>query len=290
MTLFPNDLPRRNPYERAQDVAAFLSHRKQISDRITLLCRAVDACHGEVVLPSDPQHAALVQALKDLKEIWYIVKVFGDRLLEPPLQTRFNDCLKDRLQPSDAAIDTTGRDAQFELFIGALAQRAGLLPEYSESGSDWIARDATGRTAIEAKRPKSEDAVDGIVRKAVSQIGTANCRGIIFLDASHLVGAEDHVARHYLDDAQRQRYHQHFTKAFGDRFNKTIQRRVAGSSVGLVVVHTYVLVPAGQRGNEVRPWGNFSFWSEYLCRDPSSPEYASFAQVWGLLHHSLPNW
>ncbi|MHC4406647.1 MAG: hypothetical protein ACYTG0_44050, partial [Planctomycetota bacterium] len=83
--------------------------------------------------------------------------MLGDRLLDTHFVDPLKRSLSDPLLPGGSSDTTTGRDAQFELFMAAAASRAGLcVDQVGSSGADWELNAPANGWPLEAKRVKSE--------------------------------------------------------------------------------------------------------------------------------------
>lgn len=290
--VFPNDLPRLNQLEKAAQVLEWLEGlpvKPNKTNRIHALCKKILSAGGGITVePNDPRHPYLIQALKDLSELWFAIQVFGTSEIYYRYANKVSAILSDAALPVRAG-QTSGRDAQFELFVGALCKRAGLQPQQQSSGPDWLLTLPSGRVAVEAKRVKLEGGFVSSVRGAKKQIRQGGVAGIVVLDISDAVGPDLHRFEYYVADAQ--------IEAAGDRqmewFIKEklppIERVLEGSSVGVIVVHDYALRPAAKSDTEFVPWTFFTFWRTVHLRSPTDGTRRYFENAAELLSLGLPN-
>jgi|CXWL01.1.fsa_nt_gi hypothetical protein len=290
--VFPNDLPRLNQLEKAAQVSAWLEglHTKpNKANRIHQLCKEIlSVGNGMTVEPNDPRHPFLIQALKDLSELWFAIQVFGASEIYANYADKVSEILSDAVLPVRAD-QTSGRDAQFELFVGALCKRAGLQPQQQPSGPDWLLALPSGRAAVEAKRVKLAGGFGSSVRGAKKQIRRGGVAGIVVLDISDAVGPDQHRFEHYVTDAQIDAAGARQMELFIKEKLPPIERELEGSSVGVIVVHDYALRPAAKSDTEFIPWTFFTFWRTFHLRSPSDGTRSYFENVAGLLSLGLPS-
>lgn len=91
--------------------------------------------------------------------------------------------MNDSVLPQQDRENSPGRDAQFELYLAAICQNAGLLPVDYEEPDVTCTVEGT-KFGIAAKRLKRLSQIKNRIRKAADQIKNANLPGIIALDLS----------------------------------------------------------------------------------------------------------
>lgn len=288
--VFPNDLPRLSQQEMADLVLTWLEglpQKPNKANRVHTLCKEILSVPNDITVePNDRRHPFLVQAIKDLSEIWFAIHVFGASEIHANYSDKVRVMLSDRALPVRAE-HTPGRDAQFELFVGAICKRAGLQPRQETSGPDWLLTLPTGQASVEAKRVKG--GFDSSIRKAKREIRRAGAAGIIVLDISDAVGPDQHRFEHYVTDAQIEAAGDRQMERFINEQLPPIEKELRGSSVGAIVVHDYALRPAAKSDTEVVPWTLFTFWRTLHLRRPSDGSRCFLESVADLLSSGLPS-
>ena len=130
MNLFPNEL-KPIPYRAmAEAVVKWIQSHPQLCssnhNRLLQQCNLYIESKG-ITQKTHPKWLDFIQGLKDIQEYWFIIEILGEQLLETPFMDQFTLSLQDPSLPIDSKDGTPGRDAQFELFIAAIASRAGEL-------------------------------------------------------------------------------------------------------------------------------------------------------------------
>ena len=295
--LFPHDLPDCSLADKAAVVSGWLdANRSELGigreNRIARLCRITRASAGSTVGPGESAYLELVQSLKDVQEYWLIVEVLGERLLNEPFREVLVRSFRDSALPKDSSSHTPGRDAQFELFIAAIAARASLSVErVSDDGADWIVSTKVEKWSIEAKRITSLNRLEDAVRKAASQVGSSEeVGGAMVIDISVAVNpTHEPVRRHVPADELRRiigwRGKQFRAQELG-RLSNWIGATRAG--IGLLILHDHVIVPAGVLGETSVPWALQGIWDYHWLKDGrANPAHWKELQTTGF--GALPN-
>ncbi len=148
----------------AAEILGWLNNHSNLNihpnSRIPALCKIVAKAVGRESQPGDDKYVELVQSFKEVQEIWLIVRVLGDRLAVAPFLDPFQRAAANDSQlPEDSGSNTTGRNAQFELFVGAIGDRVGFKVSHLGQGQpDWQMAAAIRTWTVEAKRAKSQEA------------------------------------------------------------------------------------------------------------------------------------
>ncbi len=190
----------------------------------------------------------------------------------------------------DSGESTPGRDTQFELFLAAIAARAGLtVDRFGSAGADWILTTRAGRWSIEAKRIKNFNKLEKHVRKGAKQIATSKVRGLIAVDISLATNPECSPLSGFVPDSDIIKAHKDRTNALGKKWQGPIAKWIGSASVGFVLLHESVIIPAqGSRAGH-EPWGLTGLWSkvDVIASDSSSRQH--YDDLWHLFHVALPN-
>ena len=144
------------------------------------------------ILPQiiEPDHCLFqttLEAMRDLKQIAYILQRLRDAVPQGVLAARLKRLVEDNVLPQDTRGNSFGRDVQCELFVAALCQQARLFAELHES-PDVRCRIGRQTLGLAVKRIKSvdhfEERFEQHFRKAVVQIVESRLPGIVVVDIS----------------------------------------------------------------------------------------------------------
>jgi len=266
--------------------------RVHTMSRIPALCNTVEKAASHVSEPGDPDYIELQQSFKDVQELWYIIRVLGDRLVSDPFVRPFvraaaNDC---RL-PEDAGKNTVGRDAQFELFVGAVGCRIGFdVKNLGEGQPDWLMATPSHCWSVETKRPKSAKKVERITKKAAGQIDHSLVGGVIIVDVSTIGGPENRRLRTCVSDDELGRARERMGEAIRGNELPRLKEAIGKAPVGLIIFHDFVIRPAGTSSNGGSvPWGLLGMWWSYHLESPDSQHYARYQEFWELFGSGLPD-
>ena len=144
--------------------------------------------------------------------------------------------LKDSLLPHEDRSKSKGRDAQFELFVAAICQNAGMLP-VSREEPDVICNVGDIKFCIAAKRIKNVTSLEKRIRKAADQIKKAGFPGIIALDTCVALNRNNERITTPIPDEQFGPLYRKAIKCFIDAFYHNIPGWVRGKGVCGIVIH-----------------------------------------------------
>ena len=131
----------------------------------------------------DPEFPAALEAERDLQHLGFIFDQMNAHLDRREFQALVKRLLKDSVLPQKDRQNSPGRDTQFELYLAAICQNAGLLPvDYAEP--DVTCTVEGTKFGIAAKRLKSLVQLRKHVRKAAQQIANTELPGVVALDLS----------------------------------------------------------------------------------------------------------
>lgn len=293
MSLFPNELSRLTHRGMAEKVLEWLGTHPQLrtsgANRLSSQCRLIVKTKG-IVHNDDRNWHTFVQSLKDVQEYWFIIQIIGARLLQSPFLDAFACSLDDSTHPMDSGESTPGRNRQFELYLAAIADRAGLTVDRSGSaGADWILTAPSGRLSLEAKRIKNFKKLEKHIRKAAKQIATSQIGGMIAVDISLAANPECSPLSGFVPDSDIIKAHKDRTNALGKKWQEPIAKWIGSASVGFVLLHESVIIPAQSSGAGHEPWGLTGLWSkvDVIASDSSNRQH--YDDLWHLFHVALPN-
>ena len=293
MSLFPNELPRLTHRGMAKKVLEWLGTHPQLrtsgANRLSSQCRLIVKTKG-IVHNDDRNWHTFVQSLKDVQEYWFIIQILGARLLQSPFLDAFACSLDDSTHPMDSGESTPGRNRQFELYLAAIADRAGLTVDRSGSaGADWIVTAPSRRWSLEAKRIKNFKKLEKHIRKAAKQIATSQIGGMIAVDISLAANPKCSPLSGFVPDSDIIKAHKDRTNALGKKWQEPIAKWIGSASVGFVLLHESVIIPAQGSGAGHEPWGLTGLWSkvDVIASDSSNRQH--YDDLWHLFHVALPN-
>ena len=123
--------PRRTRSENATFVVESikaLGLRVPAGSRVMQMYRTLTDEGRPLIQPADPDFETALEAERDLQVLAFAFDVAAAH----PTDQKFRDLVKltlgDSVLPQDNRKQSKGRDFQFELFIAAICQNAGLLP------------------------------------------------------------------------------------------------------------------------------------------------------------------
>lgn len=207
-----------------------------------------------------------------------------------PFLSRLRRSAQDPVLSGDSRAASQGRDAQFELCVAAIAARAGFIVEEPDPPSaDWVLTLPVRRFALEAKRIKSFETLEGHVRKAAKQIARSSVGGVIVVDYSRAAMPSGNLLPHHVPDPMLDRAQQLRGEALMQRYRKPIRQWVASSPVGIVVMHDHIVRPAAMTSVGFVPWGLHGFWDALHLTEVDSARRRHFDEFWNLFGTALPN-
>lgn len=225
------------------------------------------------IQPDDPDFETAVEAERDMTLLGFVFdqsNAHGDDL---HFQSLVKHMLNDSIFPQDNRGQSKGRDTQFELFVAAVCQSAGLVPVEYEEPDVTCTVDGI-KFGIAAKRLKNVSNLNRRVKKAAQQIETAQLPGIVALDTCLALNrVNERIVRPIPDDQFVARY-KRFFRRFLDNYHRKIYDWVGGKGVRGVVFHDHQvrLQPNGQWGLE-----GMTFWLSTAHDDEQrNREFSSF--------------
>lgn len=133
----------------------------------------------------DPEFPIALEAMRDIQDLMFVFGELRAHLGDRNFVRVVKHLVNDSVLPQHDRENSPGRDAQFELYLAAVCQRAGMSPvSYEEPDIRCTVEGTT--FAIAAKRVKtgSPQAIKRHVRKGAEQIRRAGYPGVIALDLS----------------------------------------------------------------------------------------------------------
>jgi len=150
------------------------------ASRLMQMCRVLTEAKGTIT-PDGPSFPIALEAERDLQLLGFVFDQSNPHRARSDFKALVKRMLHDSVLPQNDRQESEGRDSQFELFIAAICQSAGLIPvDYEEPDVTCTVQGI--KFGIAAKRLKSITNLDKRVRKAAQQIERANQPGIVALD------------------------------------------------------------------------------------------------------------
>jgi hypothetical protein len=293
MGLFPNELPRLTHRDMAGKVLEWLRSHQQLGvsseNRLAKQCRLILATKG-VVQDSHAEWRIFVQSLKDVQEYWFIIEILKEKLVESPFFDRFARSLLDSTHPMDSGASSPGRDAQFELFLAAIAARAGVaVGQLGDAGADWILSASARRWSLEAKRIKSFDKMERHLKKAANQIVRSRVGGVIAMDISLAGNPSCKPLSRFFTVIEIDTAHEGRMNAFAQEHQQSIMKWIGSANVGFVLLHDFVIRPALKTSSTQEPWGLIELWGkvDLIAADSSNRQH--YDDLWRLVEVGVPN-
>jgi hypothetical protein len=148
------------------------------ASRLMRMLRILESGHIEY---SDVRFPVALEAIRDMYQLRLIVDEMDAHRNDLRFVANVKKLLQDAATPQDGNSNTPGRDTQLELYLAAIALRAGMSPvEYEEP--DVTCNVEGIKFGIAAKRLKSLDRFEERVKQGAKQIRRANIPGIIACD------------------------------------------------------------------------------------------------------------
>ena len=150
------------------------------SSRLMRMCRTMN--RGFVAYENKDFPIAL-ESMRDMQFLGFVFEQLRTQRTDPEFLAIVKRVLKDSALPQQDLEESPGRDKQFELYLAAICQNAGLLPVACAEPDVACVADGI-EFCIAAKRLKSFKSLKDHIRKAADQIAKSKRPGVITLDLS----------------------------------------------------------------------------------------------------------
>ncbi|GAG16023.1 unnamed protein product, partial [marine sediment metagenome] len=134
-----------------------------------------------IIEPDHPDFQTALEAQRDMQLLSFVFDQSQEQGAHGAFRDLVKQTLKDSVLPQDDRGQSTGRDTQFQLYVAAICQSAGLVPVGYEEPDVTCVVDGI-KFCIAAKRLKNVSNLRKHVKKAAQQIETARLPGMIALD------------------------------------------------------------------------------------------------------------
>ncbi len=219
---------RRTRAENAEFVIAAvkaLGLQPHPQSRLMRMHRALTS--ASFVTWDSPDFETALEAERDLQVLAFVFENGEAQSPESEFGSLVKAALKDSVLPQDDRTQSKGRDAQFELFVAAICQSAGMHP-VARQEPDVTCTVRGVKFAIAAKRLKSLASLGKRVREAALQIQKAALPGIIALDTSGALNRENKRITKPIPDREFGPLYKHGVDLFITEYHERLQEWVRG--------------------------------------------------------------
>jgi len=230
-----------------------------------------------------PDFQTALEAERDLQVLAFVFDTPAGHQNDTEFKRLVKHALKDSVLPQRDRTQSRGRDAQFELFVAAICQSAGLLPVAREEPDVTCTVDGV-KFGIAAKRLKNVGNLEKRVRKSATQIENAGFPGIIALDTSVARNRDNRRFTTPIADEQFGCLYKDALYRFVDNYRPGIQDWVRGKGVRGIVIHDQQV-----RFEANGEWSlaGMTFWVPTARENQRRNREAS--QFWRHYQNGLPN-
>ncbi|MFH1924775.1 MAG: hypothetical protein ABIP48_33415 [Planctomycetota bacterium] len=189
-----------------------------------------------VIGPDNPRYETALEAERDFQVLGFVFEMAAAHPTDSKFRELIKNVLNDSVLPQDNRNQSKGRDFQFELFVAAICQNAGLTPVEREEPDVTCTVDRV-KYGIAAKRVKSAGNLRKRIQKGADQIQKAGLPGIIALETSLLFNQDNVRISLPISDAQFGPLYEQALRNHIERYQDKIQEWVRGKGVRGVVFH-----------------------------------------------------
>lgn len=156
---------------------------------------------GGTIRPDDPDFDTALEAERDMQLLGFVFGQVNPHRDRRDFRSLVKRVLKDSVLPQHNRGESEGRDFQFELFVAAICQSAGLIPvDYEEPDVTCTVNGI--KFGLAAKRLKNISNMDKRLKKAAEQVQEAQLPGIIALDTCLALNLENKRITALISDEQ----------------------------------------------------------------------------------------
>jgi hypothetical protein len=199
-----------------------------------------DACKesGGIIQPNHPEFEIALESLRDMQLLEFVFDQSESRCDDTEFRKLVTKVIKDSALPQRDRQQSMGRDAQFELFIAAVCNSAGLTDVLCEEPDVTCTLGGT-KYGIAAKRIKSLKTISQRIREGANQIERARLPGVIALDTCVGLNRENERIITQMPDASFASCYRKALTVFLDDYHARICEWVRGKGVRGVVIHDH---------------------------------------------------
>lgn len=222
--------------QAAQRVKVFIESLGIVLHPQSRIAQMVTAMEGGGVVPfGDKAFPAALEGLRDIRILDFVITQVSGAIPVDVLRKRLRRVVKDSLRPQDNLTESPGCDIQCELYVAAVASKAGLKPSFDEPD---VCCELDGEPlGITVKRVKNHQRFEEHFRKAVRQIEASGVRGVIAMDMSLAFNRTNRPLNTPASVEEMQLAHQRARKLFVDKHHGRMKEWINGREVrGLVII------------------------------------------------------
>lgn len=279
-------MKRRTLHEQAEYVRSAIegmglniNPSSRVGRMLNAICGPDGQPRGPILRDDKKTFLVVREALRDLQLLCFI---FDELAVSGKVQKMVRRVMKDSVLPQADTERSPGRDTQFELFVGAVANAAGLHPRFEEP--DVVGTVGTLEFGIAAKRVKSIARVDDRVSEGARQIQDSGRPGIIAMDVSFAMNPDNVELTRPVAPEELKRAANKTRDWFRGEFESKILEATRGKEVRGVAIHDHIVVcePDGI-------WTLSAFYFPIPCAVMNQRRNREFGAIYDTYLRGLPN-
>ena len=243
-------LPRRTHVDAANyAIAQFEALGLNPPQRLVEMHNALEGEHIPFVSSSFPM---ALESMRDLHQLLLIFEQLKEHRSDRRYLNEVKHLLHDHVLPQDDT-DSPGRDRQFQLYLAAICQKAGLVPVAHEE-PDVTCHVNGSKFGIAAKRIKSTNilAIQKHIKKGARQLRGQGLRGIIALDLTMSRNPDNNLMTSRLHGQAYAMISESVSREFSETHHEDIGRWVASENAmdnvkAILIVEFYFRIKENER-------------------------------------------
>ncbi len=236
-----------------------------------------------MIEPSDPEFETALEAERDMQLLAFVFDQLAAAEPNDEYRRLVKKVVDDSVLPNHDRTQSVGRNAAFELFVGAICTSAQMLSVAWEEPDVTCVFDGI-KYAFAAKRLKSVNSLLARVRKAVEQIDRSGLPGVIALDTCLAFNPNNVRISEPLPDAVfMSRYWKALRNLWSEHQAK-VQKVIARADVLGLLVHDYQV-----RFQTNRQWALAGMTMRVPALARSTADQRRFDELATLYTYAMPN-
>jgi hypothetical protein len=194
----------------------------------------------------DPDFPIALESLRDLHQLVFGFSQMRGHFGQPGFRKLVQHLINDRPLPQDDFLNSPGRDKQFELYLAAICQNAGLHPvDYEEPDVTCVVSGTKFGIAAKRIKSKTPSQLKKHVEKAAKQLKDQRLPGIIALELTLRRNPTNRAVTSILESQMSPMISEAKNRQFRDEYGEQIRNWTAGSDVKAVMVleSTFQVLP-----------------------------------------------
>lgn len=251
IVLPPTPKPRTRREQSAFVIASIEATGVRVprTSRLNRMHRLLMVEGEDIIRTDDPEFETALEAERDMQLLAFVFDQLGATEQNDTYRQLVRKLVDDSVLPQLDRTQSVGRNAAFELFVGAICSGARLRPVFWEEPDVTCVLDGMS-IGLAAKRIKSVKSLEARVRKAVDQIKRSGLPGVIVLDTCLAFNPENLRVVVPLPDSMFMSRYWMGLKTIWSQYHSKIQRLTSEANVLGVLVHDYQV-----RFQANRQWG-----------------------------------